>query len=441
VALFLATSCADVPLAGSLEIELIIVPGMNPLANATHLRMRIDDGQRHTWPLGERAEFMPSFDVAADGQLHQLFVEGLDGDGAVTARGESAPVRFDEGVHARLRVVPRAVGKFSATVEGLAAPRLLFGLAGDASHGLTLIGGLGDVVAAGSTATTQVEHIDPYLGTVRSLPDIPVARRSPVAMRSTSGALIVGLGGVADMHWLAADAAQWEVASTQVQSVYDAALIGGGVDRWYAVGGFDAVGGPSDQVAQFTMTAGGPMAAHIGALLTTRDRPSIAPMGERFLVAGGSAILLAEILEVREGASIRCQAVSRPPEDPSTVFTITSVSVDDGVLLMGDARTRVLHVSPDGQVRGAGNLSMARSGPAATRLDDGRILVSGGEGAPNTAELLTLIDGMWTPSEIIVLTQPRTHHRSVKIAGGNVLLIGGSGAAGLLWLGDIYTPR
>src|ERR1700751_5388373 len=73
-------------------------------------------------------------------------------------------------------------------------------------------------------------------------------------------------------------------------------------------------------------------------------------------------------------------------------------------------------------------MHQARVGHTATLLDDGRVLVAGGVGAP--AGFPASGAGSDRGTERPPMSTPRAHHASVRIAGGAVLCTGGAALHG-----------
>jgi hypothetical protein len=92
------------------------------------------------------------------------------------------------------------------------------------------------------------------------------------------------------------------------------------------------------------------------------------------------------------------------------------------------------------QVLGAGQLAVERRGHSATLLNDGRILVVGGENAAGPTAQSELID----PSSGAVSAGPvsgaRTDHAAVLLGDGRVLITGGRDGAGDLGTSEAFDP-
>src|SRR5438046_10637503 len=85
----------------------------------------------------------------------------------------------------------------------------------------------------------------------------------------------------------------------------------------------------------------------------------------------------------------------------------------------------------------------ARSGATASVLQDGRVLIAGGQnsgGAVNTLEIFDPNSGNF--SNAGVMSSPRQDHSAAVLSDGRVLIIGGSSdGANALNTSDIYDPQ
>lgn len=86
-------------------------------------------------------------------------------------------------------------------------------------------------------------------------------------------------------------------------------------------------------------------------------------------------------------------------------------------------------------------LNMARTRHTATLLDDGRVLVAGGLGLINgdltplrMGEIYDPVGDTWT---VVKMNTPRARHAALKLADGRVLLSGGQGAASSV---EVFVP-
>src|SRR5262245_42923822 len=99
------------------------------------------------------------------------------------------------------------------------------------------------------------------------------------------------------------------------------------------------------------------------------------------------------------------------------------------------------NLAQDAIVTAAAPLSVARYQHAAVRLDDGRILTSGGlaaQGQPihTTAEIYNPTANSWSAAAAPLTA--RRAHVLVPIGGGRFLALGGIGTAGVLASAEIY---
>jgi hypothetical protein len=89
-----------------------------------------------------------------------------------------------------------------------------------------------------------------------------------------------------------------------------------------------------------------------------------------------------------------------------------------------------------------GSMETARFNHTATLLGDGRILVTGGEGASGVLSSCEIYDGgNWTTTSS--MATPRTEHTAVLLLDGRVLVIGGRNSSGItnsceIWDGDSW---
>ena len=88
-----------------------------------------------------------------------------------------------------------------------------------------------------------------------------------------------------------------------------------------------------------------------------------------------------------------------------------------------------------------GFTAFSRVSHTATLLRDGRVLVTGGTGSGNTAELYDPISGTWTNTG--GMGRARWHHTATLLTNGNVLVAGGDYnflPAGVFPTAEVYSP-
>ena len=131
----------------------------------------------------------------------------------------------------------------------------------------------------------------------------------------------------------------------------------------------------------------------------------------------------------------------------------TATLLNDGKVLVtgGQATGRVNQTSAEiydpatGAWTSAGDMSVARTGHAAARLLDGRVLVTGGFYyiAPPTGNTNWASAEIYTPgsgwSEATDMSTPRYYHNATTLADGRVLVSGGANV-GVLSSCEIYDP-
>ncbi|MDR3738108.1 MAG: CARDB domain-containing protein [Terracidiphilus sp.] len=136
--------------------------------------------------------------------------------------------------------------------------------------------------------------------------------------------------------------------------------------------------------------------------------------------------------------------------DPSTgVFTMTgnmhadhgggsghtSMLLHDGrVVVMGGGSAAELYDPATGTFTQIGDMRTGRVGATATLLNNGRVLIAGGDGA-GTAELYDPSMGVFTATGNLLT--PRSYHTATLLTNGKVLIVGGSSA---LATTEIYDP-
>ncbi|WP_257548958.1 hypothetical protein [Sphingopyxis sp. DBS4] len=174
-----------------------------------------------------------------------------------------------------------------------------------------------------------------------------------------------------------------------------------------------------------------------GQLLAERIQPSAAALPDgRVLILGGwvdgRVSATTEIFDPKTGTSIAGPVMAAPRNAP------TVARLADGRILVAggydgrDVRADAEIFDPaTGHLLATGMLRTARSGATGTLLADGRILVAGG-GRPDreprralaSAELFDPVEGRFQPAG--ALATARYKHGAVRLANGDVLVVGGS---------------
>ncbi|MGH9531006.1 MAG: kelch repeat-containing protein [Terriglobales bacterium] len=100
--------------------------------------------------------------------------------------------------------------------------------------------------------------------------------------------------------------------------------------------------------------------------------------------------------------------------------------------------------APTGTWQPGAEMSEARTGGAAVRLDNGRVLLFGGKtssgGATNAVQVFDSESASWSDLGAVML-DARSGHSATLLADGRVLLAGGEGSSGPLASLEIYSPE
>jgi N-acetylneuraminic acid mutarotase len=83
-----------------------------------------------------------------------------------------------------------------------------------------------------------------------------------------------------------------------------------------------------------------------------------------------------------------------------------------------------------------GSLNTARYYHTATLLNNGMVLIAGGEGGLSTAELYNPATGTFTATGS--LNTGRAYHTATLLSNGMVLIAGGEGSSGYLASAELY---
>ncbi|WP_137870033.1 hypothetical protein [Sphingopyxis sp. 2PD] len=216
-------------------------------------------------------------------------------------------------------------------------------------------------------------------------------------------------------------------------------LVAAGEGRLLAIGGCVRSGceaGPASATVDI-IAAPDMRVIATGRLLAPRIQPSAAalPDGKVLILGGwvdGRVSGATEIFDPATGKSVAGPAMTGPRNAP------TVVPLADGRILIAggydgrDARADAEIFDPaTGRMTATGPLAAARSGATGTLLADGRVLVAGG-GRPDreprralaSAELFDPATGRFTPAG--AMAQQRYKHGAVRLANGDVLIVGGS---------------
>jgi hypothetical protein len=322
-------------------------------------------------------------EVPADGPSGQVTFEGFDDGGAVVAWGRSGVLPI-AAVDASVAIYVAAPESLAAAAVTLDPPRSEIGVA-RFGFGVVLVGGAG----AGGVPVDDVEIYDVY-----------------------DHALIPGV---------AAPAARAGVVA------------GAGVTGYTYVFGGRGAAGPTGTFWRFDTTV-----APSGAWLEIDELPAMARSGgaiapvrtDAYVITGAPPLVL-------DGLSLTVTAV---PDAPSLAGTATSVERDGEIYTViageGSGTSGLVTLGPDGVEEHAGVPGAARIGHGAASTRAGGVLVAGGAiGGTATASGLLADPLTATFTDLPdLLAVPRT---DAAIAGnGDVMLVAGGRDAGGAILAD-----
>ncbi|WP_374524089.1 Kelch repeat-containing protein [Sphingopyxis sp.] len=176
-----------------------------------------------------------------------------------------------------------------------------------------------------------------------------------------------------------------------------------------------------------------------GQLLAQRIQPSAVLLRDgRVLILGGwvdgRVTATTEIFDPETGRSVPGPELAAPRNAPTVVGLadgrILIAGGYDGTDVRADAE---IFDRATGRLYPTGSLGTARSGATGTLLADGRVLLAGG-GRPDreprralaSAELFDPVSGNFGAAGALAV--PRYKHGAVRLANGDVLIVGGSDA-------------
>jgi hypothetical protein len=270
----------------------------------------------------------------------------------------------------------------------------------------------------GSDADTKPQ---PAVGTWSAMPDLASIRGTTSAVVLKDGKALVAGGGVGQQALAAAEifdpaTGLWTPtgALNEARRGHNAVLLGDG--RVLVAGGIS--GGDllasaeiyDPATAKWTTTA--PMSvARLGSTMTLLNNGNV-------LVTGGTA-------------------------------ADTASGVGGGQTIRPDATAEIYNVSTGKWTKTAGSMSTPRFEHTATALDDGRVLIAGGQGPPNNGQTGALasteiddpaVDSFRKSND---MGDARFNHTAVKLPDRTVLVVGGAGGTNgdtSLATAEIYNP-
>ena len=127
-------------------------------------------------------------------------------------------------------------------------------------------------------------------------------------------------------------------------------------------------------------------------------------------------------------------------------FSYTATRLQDGRVLVsgGYCGTKVLYDADSGTWSATGSIRTPRSAHSATLLPNGKVLVAGGYDGNSsgvfleTAEVYDPASGTWSATGS--MSWRRTYHTATLLPDGRVLVVGGTGNHGSLLGADVYDP-
>lgn len=180
-----------------------------------------------------------------------------------------------------------------------------------------------------------------------------------------------------------------------------------------------------------------------------QEHVAVVTGGGRVVVVGGTGDLghvLDAPFEVYDPTG-RVWAEGTWPGGPRTSHALAPIG-EDGVLVTGGGEAGA--ASADAWLidamaltaQATAPMSHARSRHAATALDDGRVLVTGGVDAAGraqaSAEIWDAATGVWT--EVAPMPEARAGHAAIALLDGRVLVFGGDGTDTMLAEAALWTP-
>src|SRR5216683_5764133 len=99
----------------------------------------------------------------------------------------------------------------------------------------------------------------------------------------------------------------------------------------------------------------------------------------------------------------------------------------------------VLHV-PSGTWASGGAMAQPRAGASAVRLQDGRVLITGGDAGAGPTATADFVANDGSTSAAPLMGAPRSSHISVVLQDGRVLVVGGFTSGGVANSAEIFDP-
>jgi hypothetical protein len=177
-----------------------------------------------------------------------------------------------------------------------------------------------------------------------------------------------------------------------------------------------------------------------GSLITARSGQTVTVLNNGLVLvtggdgglgglSGGNPLSSAELYNPATGTFTSTGNLTVPREfHTATLLNNGLVLIVGGQNLSGTPASAELYDPATGTFAATGSLILPRVSHTATLLSNGEVLIAGGYGAPNEAELYDPTAGKFTSTGN--LTTPRWYHTATLLDNGMVLLAGGSGTNG-----------
>jgi hypothetical protein len=437
-ALWLLLGCGE---ADELRLHLATVTP-DPLDGAAALRISYDagDGLSTVEIPVDGGELGPGAGIQGE-YIHDVHLEVLDSDGAVVARGGlSGDLTPPPGEVRDEQVVLLRSGVFS-TLEGLT-------VAGARVEACTLAAGGATVLVAGG-GRREVERLDLDRGlvTVVDLTDGDYARCRAAPMSDGHVVLAGDEAGLMEV----VDGVSGALVAVHTTNRSDGALavMAGGDAVWWMGGSADGVDltsellfPPDHAIEEGPVVHGGARRGH--GMACVDDGTTCAVVGSDDGSTGWWRLTAASVLNAGPGTAIE----PLQHEDLTLVGTAHSViRMDDTtvVALLEHAGGSTLHALDLG---GDGDWSWHEE----TSLDGGGTLlavpggelwwIGGDDGGPvDAVQRVTVTAGSWQLDELGAnLREPRDGAAAAVLEDGRVVVIGGQGAEGPLASIEVYQP-
>jgi hypothetical protein len=445
----LLASCGS---EGTLQLELVLSAGPDPLASVDELVLTVVQGERKvTTRVKDTQSFSLELETEVASEISSILLEGLAGDKLV-ARGETPRIVL-RPVDDVFKLLVSPAGAFA----GL-SPRLE--TSGD-DPASTVLRGLGVLLAGGRDAQTGAplasaaiydvfEHR--LVPTTQTLPE-PRAGAVAAACGAECGVVALGRRGASALSdtLLQYVAGSWRsyddgLEPSQRREGAASATLADGASL--IVGGRDAAG--QAQSTLLRLLPGNPALAPSLRLLASparvaRGEPVVAASGGIVLIAGGHGDGEAAVeLYFASSESTQAQTLSTGPDPRSGS---AAVALGDGRFALLGGRTASGDPIADGWLIDAvaqtvkhipNALKTARAGHRAALVGSQLVVVGGATsgGLAADAELLavdTLQNIGVTPQQA-----PRTGHQLWSIAPGVLLVAGGSANGAAVKLLEVF---